>query len=570
MMLDFVYAGHSGLVQTAGDQGQLLRLAANHSREPVAFDADLREPLRFREAISALHDTVISDLRFKPRDKSAYELWKKDQAERERRIRADSHKSAVATIKEARSRPVPADLQHEFDRARKRYWHARIEYSDFLRRHDPATWRLIMPCDPIVTVADDVVFFECFSADESSYGCLTVDRDGGFGRSEQFQLGTTNVDYSWDLYHQFQKLRSYRATRFAVDPQGIEVRTAGQAEYRQEKIELPPGWLRGFMTLQSAMTMATQRVTLGRETVYSILAFLKRHKPATSPRAMRFELVPGRPPRIVLEPWEQVIQTPGPVWDGPALEPIRIWGTRRLLVLGRLLPLAEVFDVYLLGTGLPSFWVARMGEMRLTLGLSGWTTNDWTHGSALDLLAPPSSPSPQDVASVHAYLQQSRVASLAQVVAGAALPNSASAESALRHLAQTGQVIYDLGAAVYRFRQVMPVALGEKELGPESDELREAREIMRGRTAELTDRQYGPKNTMVLFGKVQTKPVEILIDADQRIRRGKCLCGHYQKFGIRNGPCRHMIALRWVESVSALQAFRQSEGYNTDNSRPGS
>ena len=138
----------------------------------------------------------------------------------------------------------------------------------------------------------------------------------------------------------------------------------------------------------------------------------------------------------------------------------------------------------------------------------------------------------------------------------------------LRHLAQTGQVIYDLGATLYRFRQVMPVVLGEKELGPESEELREARELMRRCKAELTDRQYGPANTMALSGKVETKPVEILIDADQRIRRGKCLCGHYQKFGIRNGPCRHMIALRWVASVSALQAFRQSEVYNAVTGRP--
>ena len=39
-----------------------------------------------------------------------------------------------------------------------------------------------------------------------------------------------------------------------------------------------------------------------------------------------------------------------------------------------------------------AFWVARMGEMNLTLGLSGWTTNDWSSGSALQLLAPPVQP----------------------------------------------------------------------------------------------------------------------------------------------------------------------------------
>jgi len=84
-----------------------------------------------------------------------------------------------------------------------------------------------------------------------------------------------------------------------------------------------------------------------------------------------------------------------PVFGEPlrtSSEPIRIWGRQRLLALARVLPLAAKFDVHLLGTGLPSFWVADMGDMKLTLGLSGWTTNDWTRGSALDLLAPPVEP----------------------------------------------------------------------------------------------------------------------------------------------------------------------------------
>ncbi len=47
-----------------------------------AFNAPLTHPLRFREAISALHDIVVSDLRFKPRDKQAYEEWKARERER--------------------------------------------------------------------------------------------------------------------------------------------------------------------------------------------------------------------------------------------------------------------------------------------------------------------------------------------------------------------------------------------------------------------------------------------------------------------------------------------------------
>ena len=78
MNFPFSYLGRSGL------SGQTLNFAPNLSREPVAFDATLRRPQRFREAISALHDVVVSDLRFKKRDKSAYEAWKEAETQRVR------------------------------------------------------------------------------------------------------------------------------------------------------------------------------------------------------------------------------------------------------------------------------------------------------------------------------------------------------------------------------------------------------------------------------------------------------------------------------------------------------
>ena len=78
MDLTFAYRGRSAIVQ--GPTGLAVALAPNLRRERVSFAGTLRQPLRLREAISALHDVVLSDLRYKPRDKSAYEAWKKDQA----------------------------------------------------------------------------------------------------------------------------------------------------------------------------------------------------------------------------------------------------------------------------------------------------------------------------------------------------------------------------------------------------------------------------------------------------------------------------------------------------------
>ncbi len=220
-------------------------------------------------------------------------------------------------------------------------------------------------------------------------------------------LGTTNVDYSWSLYEHFQKLRSYRETRFLVDPSGFEVRHEGDPSYREEKIDLPPSWLRGFMQLQSAMSLPMRHVPVSREGLYSVLAFLKRHRAPRSPRAVRFELEPGRPAQLVLEPWEQRIALHGQAYEGRRPETIRVWGRDRLRLLARLLPLMEGADVYLLGTGLPSFWSIRMGEMRLLLGLSGWTANDWTGASALDQIAPPAVPSDELLADIAACFRES-------------------------------------------------------------------------------------------------------------------------------------------------------------------
>lgn len=545
MQVKLAYAGRSDVRPVAGG-GQSLSLAPNLAREAVAFDAALRDPVRFREAISALHDVVVSDFRFKPRDKDkrAYLAWKQGQQARDAALRREAYAAVTQEIEARRAQPLPDGFEDEFERARKKYWDARVEYSNYLRRHDAETWRLLMPCDPVITVADDVVFFECFSGDESSYGCLTAVREDVFGPSDSTKLGTTNVDYSWDLYHHFQSLRSYRQTRFRVDPAGFDVATEGHADYREEKIDLPEGWLKGFVQLQSAMTLPRYTVRLSRETVYSLLAWLRRHKARTSPRALRFELSPGQPARLVLEPWGVAV-TDTHVYDGPPTAPIRVWGTRRLLQLARALPLAERVDVRLLGTGLPHAWVVVMGAMRLTLGLSGWTVNDWTRSAALDLIATPASPSGELIANVAGYLIQHRHATAAELQRATGA-DASNVEAAARHLAHSGQLIYDLVAGVYRWRQILPQALGEAQIGPPHEELVGLQKILERKKVDVETVSEAPRGGRIVTAKVDGTPCEVMIDGDGRITRGKCLCGWYRRFGMKNGPCRHMMAVRVV------------------------
>jgi hypothetical protein len=560
MNLTVAYRTRSTIV--SGPSGLAVALAPNLRRDRVGFDGTLLHPLRFREAIGALHDVVISDLRYRPKDRSAHDAYLAERKAREsalrRHVSAETRQAIRETALPLLSRAEFAALDKDFRQKRRQYWSARQNYSNHLMTHDPELWRILMPCDPVITVAPDVVFFECFSADESSYGCLTVDR-GAFSDERDVSLGTTNVDYSWALYEHFQLLRSYRQTRFLVDPSGFEVATSEQGDaYREEKIELPNSWLRGFFRLQSAMSLPMRRVSLSREGLYSVLAFLKRHKAAKSPRAVRFELTPGRPAAIVLEPWDERIVLHDRPYDGPKAEVIRIWGRDRLRVLARVLPLLDEAEVYLLGTGLPSFWSIRMGEMRLLLGLSGWPANDWTSGSALAQLAPPVEPSRYLATQVAASFRDHPSQTLAEAAArsGGTEPQVLAV---LNQLAGLGQVIHDLHAGLYRWRQVMPVTLSAELLGPEDAETIAAREIARTQSIRITRDETRPDGHRVVEGQILERPASLLLDADGRMLQGKCTCSHHFTGGLRKGPCRHLQALR--DRASARPGPSSLEGW---------
>ena len=55
--------------------GVELGFAPDTLRAPTFFTGKIAKSLAFREAISALHHVVVSDMRFKPRDRAAYFEW---------------------------------------------------------------------------------------------------------------------------------------------------------------------------------------------------------------------------------------------------------------------------------------------------------------------------------------------------------------------------------------------------------------------------------------------------------------------------------------------------------------
>jgi hypothetical protein len=176
-----------------------------------------------------------------------------------------------------------------------------------------------------------------------------------------------------------------------------------------------------------------------------------------------------------------------------------------------------------------------MGEMRLTLGLSGWTVNDWTRSSALDLMAPTADVRPDTLKAMAEALLARQTMKESEFGA-----NPEIARAGLYRLARLGQAIHDLPAGVVRWRRVMPPEVAVETIVAEHPEAVASRTL----SAKLKRDETIPSGLRVVTGGVGGMDVEALFDKDGVFKRAKCGCSHHHKGGLRKGPCRHLLALR--------------------------
>ena len=121
----------------------------------------------------------------------------------------------------------------------------------------------------------------------------------------------------------------------------------------------------------------------------------------------------------------------------------------------------------------------------------------------------------------------------------------------LNRLALLGQVIHDLPAGLYRWRQVMPVTLSAEVIGPEHPETEAASRLVAERRVSVQRDETRPDGLRVLEGKVLGSTFSLLLDGDGRMLRGRCSCSYFYTGGLRRGPCRHLQALRSTATVLA-------------------
>lgn len=532
------YVGQSAVLHSA-DASQV-SFAPDTLRDPTYFTGAINNHVPFREAISALHRIVVSDMRLKPRDRVAYFAWletQKDAFLADAATRGKSAKERSDVLRAELSR-----LGRQAHEIMQPFYAARDKYFKWLYTHDRDAWIVL---DPVITVHPDEIAFECFSLDESSYGRLACDLEM-FDAAQEVKWGVTNIDYSWTLYDAFQQIRSYRKTELRIEPAGFTTATGAAAEVHQAKIDLPESWVRGFLQVSAAMTQPLHVVRLDPLDVHNICFMLRAKKERIGPRSIRVLLKPGKPVELVFEPWNDRLACPRSVYEGTQDAEIRIWGRRRLLTLERLIPIARGFTWRLMGSGLPSFLTADLGPMRFTLGLSGWSANDWSNTARFDLLAPRAPVSTDVVRTVHARLGDVWLADV-DTLANTCGFDRPTTLSALTLLTQQGRCVHDLDKGVWRHRELTREPLPFDSLRATSPQEDAAVGFLRAGGVRLRQSKSSAEGTQ-LAGDVtddgRVMQPSLRLDADDRIVGAQCTCGFYQHNKLHKGPCAHMLALR--------------------------
>ena len=403
------YSGRSELV--SAPMATRVLFALDKGRGTVGLRGKIKDAALFRDALMTAAAILESDLRYKGKDRTAYLAYLMKKG-----------KKATAAI-----------------------WEAQKAFLDNALSDDTKKTSAL---DPVLTVHPDEVSIEVFSRDESAYARLAFSND--LFANREAAHGTTFADLSRDLLDQVDRLRPYTAVDIDA---GVSLSgTKGAAEDRS--LNVPYTWLRGFLQVQSAATLPAVSCQISPIDLYNALYILRTRKAKKPPRGLRFELVPGQQPRLILEPWEIVLECHGPPFTGSA-RVVRTFGRQRLLALARVLPHVRSVKVQLRGPGLPVFWVLDLGRATLTTALTGWTESSWASAASFDALMPHAMTDAEraslDTLADRAFslLNERGPLSLADLIA-ATKSKSEDVRGAMQLLTLRGRVLFDVAREVFR------------------------------------------------------------------------------------------------------------------------
>ncbi|WP_437969829.1 SWIM zinc finger family protein [Sorangium sp. So ce260] len=520
-----------------------VRLSLDSARGPVGVRGTLRDAALFRDAMAALATILESDLRYKGRDRTAYLAYLMKQG-----------KKATAAIWEAQKAFLEGALGDDA-----------AGQGDGSAAKRKASGSL----DPVLTVHPDEVSIEVFSRDESAYARLAFSSDLFEGREAAH--GTAFVDLSPRIVEQIDRLRVYAKVELDAGSSRAASDAGRDAGPIERSLEVPATWLRGFLQVQSAATLPAVSCELAPIDLYNALFVLRTRKAKKPPRGLRFELVPGKPPRLLLEPWEILLEGHGPPYEGPP-RVVRTFGRQRLLALSRLLPHVRSARAELRGPGLPVFWVLDLGRATLTVALTGWTDSSWASAASFDALMPSDGQRGAGARDAIDALAARQLALLRErgPLPLAALADGARAEdarAALQLECLRGRVLYDVARRVYRPRELFAEPVDEREIRYSSPREAAAHRLLGapGAVRPTKVHEIAGEGTEI-HGEVADREAHrdfsprFTMDLEGRVSDAWCSCPTFRRSGLREGPCEHMIALRvaYARERAERDALRQT------------
>jgi hypothetical protein len=406
--------------------------------------------------------------------------------------------------------------------------------------------------DPVFTVDPDEASLEVFSRDESAYARLAFANE--LFRDRAASHGSTLADLSPAFVEEVERIRTY---------QPLALDAGGKAGAVEREIDLGDDWLRGFLQVQSAATLPAVVAHLAPIDLYNVLYTLRTHKAKKAPRGLRFELVPGLRPVILVEPWEIALECHAEPFRGSAPRIVRLFGRQRLLSLARALPHVKEVRVHLSGPGLPSFWVLDMGLARITVALTSWSESKWAGATSFDALMPKT----DDGASVPAVvrvLEERGPLALADVAAAASQTIEATRAN-LQRACLEGRALFDVDRGLYRPRRLLEAPVDPSRIRYGSPREAAAHRLLGDGGAPTAGVSITKVHTIAgegqeISGEVddrvarRTFSPRFTTDVEGNVRDAWCNCPTYQRSALREGPCEHMIALYVFERRERAQA----------------
>ena len=517
-----------------------LAIGTDLNRDPVYLSGGVIPSRAFAQAMLAL-GAVVKIQKPAKKDHSAYQAWVTNEYMRILSEREPNRLSQHAELTEKVSAlKVKRDsLTSKLASLESFVNQKKSAYFSWLYENDRNAWIVL---DPIVSVQKDGTFFEAFSGDESIYARVFLPHDA-LDAPEKPKLGTTNIDFSLLLEREFERVRSYRPMSLTVGLNAVDFKTEA-ASVEEEKIPLPESWVRGLVEVQSVLALAPITFEMSSDALAEIISRLQSEKEKHGPRSLRFMLKPNEQIRIGIEPWGEVFADDWCTYQGDSETEIRIWGRRRLLVLQDILVGTERVKVHFLGSGMPSFWTVIKDGVELTIGLSGWNSNDWASRAKFSSFIPTANVKEELLPVALKYIANEGTVSTKGLSSNLSV-SVAESSVILQKLCLQGKVMYDPSRNLYRWRDLFPTL----DLYQDDDSSRESRAAIANLkswkiTKTLNDIKEGIRYLNGTIESEKTKFLPMLeLDLDNRPKYAQCNCPFYNYHKLRQGPCRHMIAL---------------------------